>query len=497
MNTTGRRRTPAKLSASCQSERLVAPSPDQPERDARLALDAERQRAAARHRHHRRQVRDHRDQPEPQLGHVDVAVAAGGRARRRGPCTGRRSATARCRARRARPCRAGSARRCRRRPSRSRRRPRPPRCRGPCRRSRGSSPGGTACARAPRSRGSRAAGDRARRGRCGRGHPRGPQRASRRVRLPGQSPFRVERSALRLGNVPAAIEIEALVKRYGGHVALDGVTLRVPVGTVYGFLGPNGAGKTTTMRILLGLLRADAGTARVLGHDPWSDGLAGARPRSATCPPAPACTGGCAAASSSTTSADSTAPRRCRGDELCDALRLATPTSTGRCAATRRACARSSAIIQALQHDPALAVLDEPTEGLDPLVQDGFVEILTARRGSRTHELPLLARAVGDRGALRPGGHHPRRQDRGRGHDRRAARRSAAPGDGARSTGRRRSCRAARWCRRRRGAAVYAHHGPLPDLLRALAALDPRDVRIEEPGLDEVFRGLYDARDDA
>jgi hypothetical protein len=76
-----------------------------------------------------------------------------------------------------------------------------------------------------------------------------------------------------LGNVPAAIEIEALVKRYGGHVALDGVTLRVPEGAVYGFLGPNGAGKTTTMRILLGLLRADTGTARVLGRDPWGDGF--------------------------------------------------------------------------------------------------------------------------------------------------------------------------------------------------------------------------------
>ena len=92
--------------------------------------------------------------------------------------------------------------------------------------------------------------------------------------FPGNRHSGPERSALRLGNVPPAIEIEALAKRYGRHVALDGVTLRVPAGTVYGFLGPNGAGKTTTMRILLGLLRADAGTARVLGRDPWSDGLA-------------------------------------------------------------------------------------------------------------------------------------------------------------------------------------------------------------------------------
>ena len=111
--------------------------------------------------------------------------------------------------------------------------------------------------------------------------------------------------------MPPAIEIEALAKRYGGHVALDGVTLRVPAGTIYGFLGPNGAGKTTTMRILLGLLRADAGTARVLGRDPWSDGLAVRGADRLPAVAARACTERCAAASSSTTSAASTARRRC------------------------------------------------------------------------------------------------------------------------------------------------------------------------------------------
>src|SRR5688500_20334397 len=64
-----------------------------------------------------------------------------------------------------------------------------------------------------------------------------------------------------------AIETERLVKTFGETRAVDGVDLTVPAGTVYGVLGPNGAGKTTTIRMLATLLRPDAGSARVLGHD--------------------------------------------------------------------------------------------------------------------------------------------------------------------------------------------------------------------------------------
>src|SRR5258705_13564200 len=69
-----------------------------------------------------------------------------------------------------------------------------------------------------------------------------------------------------------AIEVAGLVKNYGHTRALDGLDLTVAHGEVHGFLGPNGAGKTTTLRILLGLLRANAGTARLLGGDPWREG---------------------------------------------------------------------------------------------------------------------------------------------------------------------------------------------------------------------------------
>src|SRR5215813_13008580 len=68
-----------------------------------------------------------------------------------------------------------------------------------------------------------------------------------------------------------AISVSGLVKTFGPTRALDGLDLAVQTGEVHGFLGPNGAGKSTTIRVLLGLLHADAGAVRLLGEDPWRD----------------------------------------------------------------------------------------------------------------------------------------------------------------------------------------------------------------------------------
>lgn len=70
-----------------------------------------------------------------------------------------------------------------------------------------------------------------------------------------------------------AVEIRSLDKSFGHTKALDGLDLTVAPGDITGFLGPNGAGKSTTIRVLLGLLRADTGTVRLLGGDPWRDQL--------------------------------------------------------------------------------------------------------------------------------------------------------------------------------------------------------------------------------
>ena len=71
-----------------------------------------------------------------------------------------------------------------------------------------------------------------------------------------------------------AVEIRGLVKTFGHTRALDGLDMTVAQGSVTGFLGPNGAGKSTTIRVLLGLLRSDGGTVRLLGRDPWRDAVA-------------------------------------------------------------------------------------------------------------------------------------------------------------------------------------------------------------------------------
>ncbi len=70
-----------------------------------------------------------------------------------------------------------------------------------------------------------------------------------------------------LENAKFAVEAQGLIKTFGDHRAVDGVDLNVPTGSIYGVLGPNGAGKTTTIRMLATLLKADAGSARIFGHD--------------------------------------------------------------------------------------------------------------------------------------------------------------------------------------------------------------------------------------
>jgi ABC-2 type transport system ATP-binding protein len=75
------------------------------------------------------------------------------------------------------------------------------------------------------------------------------------------------------GNPVAVIDVVGLVKSFGRTKVLNKLNLNVAPGEVHGFLGPNGAGKTTTLRVLLGLLRADAGTLRLLGRDPWRDAV--------------------------------------------------------------------------------------------------------------------------------------------------------------------------------------------------------------------------------
>ena len=166
-----------------------------------------------------------------------------------------------------------------------------------------------------------------------------------------------------------AIAISGLVKTFGSSRALDGLDLEVAAGEVHGFLGPNGSGKSTTIRVLLGLLRADAGRVTLLGGDPWRDATALHR-RLAYVP------------------GDVTLWPNLSGGEVIDLLgRLRgglderrraellerfelDPTKKGR--AYSKGNRQKVALVAAFASDAELLILDEPTSGLDPLMEEVF-----------------------------------------------------------------------------------------------------------------------------
>lgn len=173
-----------------------------------------------------------------------------------------------------------------------------------------------------------------------------------------------------------AILTRGLVKTFGATRALDGLDLTVKAGEVHGFLGPNGAGKSTTIRVLLGLMRRDAGEARVLGGDPWRDAVALHR-RLAYVPGDvhlwPNLSGGEAI----DLLVDLRGPvDRRRRDELVERFQL---DPTKRCGSYSKGNRQKVAIIAALASDVELLILDEPTSGLDPLMETVFQEVVRER----------------------------------------------------------------------------------------------------------------------
>ena len=167
------------------------------------------------------------------------------------------------------------------------------------------------------------------------------------------------------------IRIEALVKNFGRTRALDGLDLTVRTGEVHGFLGPNGAGKTTTLRVLLGLLRADAGTARLLGGDPWAEATELHR-RLAYVPGDvtlwPNLSGGEVIDLLGRLRGGLDAERR---QELLERFDL-DPKKKGR--SYSKGNRQKVALVAALAADVELLLLDEPTSGLDPLMEAVFTE---------------------------------------------------------------------------------------------------------------------------
>src|SRR5437762_2504516 len=214
----------------------------------------------------------------------------------------------------------------------------------------------------------------------------------------GATDFRSERVRTTDAQTPA-ISIRGLTKQYGSITALNKLNLDVVPGEVLGFLGLNGAGKTTAIRLLLDLLRPTSGKAFIFGHDCWTEGLA-ARARVGYLPGElglyPDLTGFEVLDFLAGISRQAVDKRR--RQELFDRLELPHSDLRRKLRQYSTGMKRKLGLIQALQADPPLLILDEPTEGLDPLMQESFYQLLAElKRRGRTvfmssHVLPEVAR---------------------------------------------------------------------------------------------------------
>ena len=183
------------------------------------------------------------------------------------------------------------------------------------------------------------------------------------------------------GNGNVVVDVRNVTKNFGSVRALDGLNLEVAEGEVHGFLGPNGAGKSTTIRVLLGLARADSGTARLLGGDPWADAVALHRqiayvPGDVTL--WPSLTGG--------ETVDLLARMRGGVDEnrraeLVERFAL-DPSKKAR--TYSKGNRQKVSLVSAFASNARLLLLDEPSSGLDPLMENVFRQCVAEARDRGT-----------------------------------------------------------------------------------------------------------------
>lgn len=287
-----------------------------------------------------------------------------------------------------------------------------------------------------------------------------------------------------------AIQTEKLTKFYGRARGIENLDLCVEQGEFFGFIGPNGAGKSTTIRTLLGLISPTAGDARVLGLDIRTrrqDILARVGYLPAECAYYP-------------------------GQRVRDVLRLSAGLRGADCAAAARTlCERLQldpaarveelsfgnrkkvGIVCALQHDPALLILDEPTGGLDPLMQREFFQMLDERCAAgvtvflSSHILSEVRRHCTRAAVIRDG--RIIACDKVEALADTGARRVLVRGEfdpqglvgvrGVETTD---------------DGLHFLYSGPMQALMQALGTAPLRDVQITEPDLEDVFMHYYTER---
>ena len=300
-----------------------------------------------------------------------------------------------------------------------------------------------------------------------------------------------------MGTPDAVIATRNLTKHYGNVHALVDLTLDVRAGEIFGFLGPNGAGKTTMIRTLLGFLHPTAGGASVLGLD-ITTGSVEIRARTGYLPGGIEVYDSLSGAAALDYLNDLQGRPAVRRDELCERLQMSPAVLRRKVRDYSRGMRQKLGVIQALQHDPELAILDEPTEGLDPLMQQAFYTLMDDLRAQgrtiffSSHILPEVER-ICDRVAIIRAGHLMALQSVGE------------------LLGRRKRKVSLRW----RGAAPDLAEvpgladvvttgdrieatllGEVAGFVRAIASPNLEDLTIEPARLEEAFLEYY-AGDDA
>jgi ABC-2 type transport system ATP-binding protein len=292
----------------------------------------------------------------------------------------------------------------------------------------------------------------------------------------------------------AVIDTEHLTKRYGEARGIEDVSMSVEAGEVFGFLGPNGAGKTTTIRTLLDLLHPTSGVARIFGLDSRRDSAA-IRARVGNLP------------------GDFSYDPRLTGRDLVSLLAEVrgvrglgrTPQLAERFEADldrplgelSRGNRQKIGLIQAFFHDPELLILDEPTGGLDPLMQEEFLALVREARQSGTtvflssHELDEVQRVCDRVGIIREGGlvavEHVAELT---GHAyRHVSLEFKAPVDGSEFRG----LPAVSELVVAGNRISFKVEGELDAVVKAAARHSVRDIEVTQPTLEEVFLTYYAA----
>ena len=285
-----------------------------------------------------------------------------------------------------------------------------------------------------------------------------------------------------------AIRTEHLTKSYGKARGIKDLDLAVAPGEFFGFIGPNGAGKSTTIRTLLGLINANSGQARVLGLDPSGRERKEILRRVGYLPSDTALYAGLTVKDMLKLSAGLRGKDCAKdADELCGRLQLETGKKVEDLSFGNR---KKVGIVCALQHRPELLILDEPTGGLDPLMQHEFFSILQERNREgvtvflSSHVLSEIQRYCTRAAVIREGSIVA--CDSVDMLAQNSAKRVTLRG----KVGREALPEVREWTELG-GTVSFLYSGDMNELIRTLAKEKIEDLTIAEPDLEEIFLHFY------